>query len=238
MQKLENLSRNPLEQPTPNGFDCPVCHGAEMEIVPGKGARLCECAKQKRRAKLLERIPAKFNQVRLESIKADSSRHQKQATVLELLRKNPERSFFIAGKPGVGKSMLTWALYRHIVESGDRAIICCTLSDLLEEYRAVFRAMQLKEEPISPRLVAEDLMQNRTKYSVFLDDIDKANVTDYVSEQVYRLINAVYENNHQLVVTTNKTVDDLKRQYNRTDDARGGPIIRRMIENATVIEMF
>ena len=27
---------------------CPLCFGAGMEVVAGKGARLCECRKQKR----------------------------------------------------------------------------------------------------------------------------------------------------------------------------------------------
>ena len=33
---------------------CPHCYGTGMEVIPGKGARRCECRKIEDRAKLLQ----------------------------------------------------------------------------------------------------------------------------------------------------------------------------------------
>lgn len=209
-----------------------------MEIVPGKGARACECALTKQRNRLIAGIPGKFANVRLQNIKPDLAIHPKQAHVLNTLIQNPEGSYFFSGRPGKGKSMFMWALYRYAVERGTRTVVVCTLSDLLEEYRQVFRSLEAKEMPHIPRLLPENLQTNGRKYAVFLDDIDKANVTDYAAEQVYRLVNAIYEYGHQLVVTTNKSQRELIDQYNRRDESRGEPIVRRMIDGATVVEFL
>lgn len=225
-----------LEQETSNV--CEFCVGTGMEIIPGKGARTCECRLIEQRKRLIAGIPGKFANIRLETIKPDPSIHPKQASVLATLKANPEGSYFFSGRPGKGKSMFMWALYRHAVEVGTRTVTVCTLSDLLEEYRQVFRSLEAKEMPRIPRLLPENLQQNERKYAVFLDDIDKANATDYAAEQVYRLVNSIYEYGHQLVVTTNKSEGELINQYNKRDDNRGEPIVRRMIDGATVIEMF
>jgi DNA replication protein DnaC len=217
---------------------CETCNGSGYEIVPGRGARLCLCRVEAQRKRLIAAIPEKFAGFTLGNIVPDPSVHPKQTAAIGVMRENPHGSYYLAGSPGRGKTMLMWALYREAVEDGTRRVVCCTLSDLLEEYRAVFRAIEMEEMPKLPRLTPEMLSQSEAKYAVFLDDIDKANVTDYVGEQVYRLVNAVYENGHQLVVTTNKNERDLIRQFSKRDESLGEPIVRRMIDGATVVNFF
>lgn len=217
---------------------CEICYGVGMEIVPGKGARTCECRLTEERKRLLANIPHKFATSCLGSLIPDASVHPKQASILSALRAEPEGSYFFAGRPGKGKTMFMWALYRHAVETGTRTVAVYSLSDLLEEYRQVFRSLEMNEMPRIPKLLPENLQQNKRKYAVFLDDIDKANATDYAAEQVYRLVNAIYEYGHQIVVTTNKSEQQLIDQYNKRDDSRGEPIVRRLIDGSTVIEMY
>ena len=207
-------------------------------MVVGKGARPCECRLNKYREWLIGRIPSRFTGVSLETLKPDPSIHPKQAAAIQTMIAEPEASYFLAGKAGVGKTMLLWALYRKAVEIGQRRVICCTLSNLLEEYRALFRAIDAGMKPELPRLTAEMLDQSSVKYAVFLDDLDKAVVTDWAGEQVYRLVNAIYERGHQLVVTSNKSINELTRQYSRKDETLGEPIVRRMTEDAIVVEFF
>lgn len=209
-----------------------------MEVVPGKGARVCECRKAEEKTRLIAAIPDRFAGVSLETLKPDQAYHPKQFKVIEVLRSEPEASYFIAGRAGVGKTMMLWALYRHAVEKGERRVVCCTLSNLLEEYRALYRAVESGTKPELPRLTAEMLDQGERKYAVFLDDLDKAVVTDWAGEQVYRLMNTIYERGHQLVVTSNKSIDDLRRQYSKRDETLGEPIVRRMTDDATVVEFF
>lgn len=205
-----------------------------MEFLEGEGARPCPaCIKRGRTA----RIPMRFVDADLGRLEPLSTKHARQAEVFGFMRKEPERSYFLAGKPGTGKTLLMWALYRHAVEIERPKVVITTLASLLDEYRAFIRASAAGATPRYPRLNAEELSQGETRYSVFLDDVDKANPTDYAAEQVFAIVNAIYEHKHQLVVTTNKSIQELIDHFDRSDD-RGGPIVRRMIDGAKVFEMF
>lgn len=203
--------------------------------MPSRGARPCVCALKRERERLISRVPRKFQGVTLETLQPRPDIHPKQKEFVPFLKANPDRSYFLAGVPGTGKTTFMWALYRHAIEGRNRVVIC-TLSELLDDYRAFIGASVRHEEPRLPRLSAWQL-QEGAKYSVFLDDVDKANPTDYAAEQIFKLVNAIYEHRHQLVVTTNKTVNGLIGFYDRSDD-RGEAIVRRMMDGAKVVEMF
>lgn len=208
-----------------------------MELVIGKGARTCECRVRVQNEKRIAKIPPAFRNIRLEDIVPNTSKHSKQPQVIAHMKANPTESYFLAGRPGTGKTLMLWALYRHALERGVSHVVCCTLAELLDEYRSFIRAVKADDQPRYPRLNATQLREDGVRYSIFLDDLDKANPTDYAAEQVFALVNAIYEFRHQIVVTTNKSVEQLKAHYNRSDD-RGEPIVRRLIENSTVVEMF
>lgn len=208
-----------------------------MEIVPGKGARACECRLKKERERLIGKIPPQFAWSNLETLTPQTDKHDKQARFIEIIRDDPTASFFFAGRPGTGKSLLMWTLYRHVVETGTNRVVACTMSTLLDEYRDVIRASMAGEDAQIPRLSVADLRQKEKKFSIFLDDIDKANPTDYAAEQIFGLVNAVYEFQHQLVITTNLSPERLAAQYDRSFD-RGEPIVRRMMEGAKVLSFF
>ena len=71
-----------------------------------------------------------------------------------------------------------------------------------------------------------------------IDDIDKARPTEYAAEQFFEILNAIYEYQHQLVVTTNLRVKELADHFDRADERFGGAIVRRLTENAKIYEMF
>lgn len=213
---------------------CARCFDTGKEVVEGKGARPCPaCIKRGRIAK----IPERFVDARLDLLQPINAKHAKQAEILSFMRKEPESSYFFAGRPGTGKTLFMWALYRHAVESERPKIVITTLTSLLDEYRAFIRASSAGDVPRYPRLSPEELNQGETRYSIFLDDVDKANPTDYAAEQIFAIVNAIYEHKHQLVVTTNKSVSELIAHFDRSDD-RGEPIVRRMMDGAKVFEMF
>lgn len=220
--------------PTQN-FSCQICFGSGVEIVPGRGARSCVCALKAERERKIAKIPVKFQGLTLSNLQPLPAKHPKQSEFVPYIKANPEKSYFLAGKPGTGKSTFMWALYRQAIE-GRNHVVICTLSDLLDEYRAYIGASMRREEPQHPRLSSWQLAEGRP-YSIFLDDIDKANPTDYAAEQIFKLVNAIYEHRHQLVVTTNKSIEGLIRHYDKSDD-RGEAIVRRMMDGAKVMEMF
>lgn len=197
----------------------------------------CVCVLENIRRKKLSAIPPKFEGVLLSALKPDVRKHARQAEYIPFIQANPTRSYFLGGKFGTGKTMMMWALYRDAVER-DRRTVVCTLTELLTEYKKAINASTNHLEPFYPRLVAEDLRQNHTKFSIFLDDVDKAKPTEYVAEQVFELANAIYDFQHQIVITTNLSVKGLGDYFERADERYGGAIVRRFVDNSKVCEMF
>lgn len=186
----------------------------------------------------LRAIPPVFATADLSNMQPDAARHPRQAALIQAAKANPTASYFLAGRSGTGKSHVMWALYRRAVELGDRTVIACTMTQLLDEYRAFISAVEHDQRPTYPRLSVDDLTDGKRRYAIFLDDIDKANPTAYAGEKIFALVNAICEFQHQLVVTTNKTPEDLIAFYDRSDDTRGPAIVRRMMEGANVVKMF
>jgi DNA replication protein DnaC len=170
-------------------------------------------------------------------LRADTARHPGQAEIVSKIKTNPGGSFFLAGRFGCGKTHMMWALYRDAVMH-DRRTVACALSTLMGEYKRLIELSQAGQTLQYPRIAAETLRQTNTKYSIFLDDLDKARPTEYVTEQVFELIDAAYAYQHQLVVTTNLSVGKLIEHFDRADARFGGAIVRRLVEGATVVEMF
>jgi DNA replication protein DnaC len=155
------------------------------------------------------------------------------------IRANPHRSYFLGGTFGTGKSLIMWALYRHAVSTDMPGIVVCTLTELLNEFKAFIQAsIERRDDKKYPRIAAETLRQNHTRYAIFLDDIDKAKPTEYAAEQLFELVDAVYAFQHQLVVTTNLSVNRLVKHFERADDRYGGAIVRRITDGAKICEMF
>lgn len=176
----------------------------------------------------LSKIPPKFADVRLADIRPRSG----QGEIVALAKADPLQSFVLAGKFGTGKSMLMWALYREAVEREVPRLVTCTLAELLNEYRQFINGAH------PPRLNAEELRQTHTRYSIFLDDIDKARPTEYAAEQFFEIVNAIYEYGHQVVTTTNLRIGELVDHFDRADARFGGAIVRRLVDDAKVVEMF
>ena len=156
---------------------------------------------------------------------------------MEEVKANPEKSYYLAGRFGCGKTLVLWALYREAVLQ-DRRVVACTLTELLNEYRQVIQDSMAGTPTTPPRLCAADLQQTHTRFNIFLDDLDKARPSEYAAEQLFEIVNAIADFQHRLVVTTNLSVAKLKEHFDRADERFGGAIVRRIMENTTRIEMF
>jgi DNA replication protein DnaC len=217
---------------------CRVCFGSGMEIIPDKGARPCECRLTVLRDKRLAQIPAEFRSLNLATLKADKERHAKQVEAIAKIKANPTGSYIFCGRFGTGKTMLMWTLYKHACEMNQPRMVQCTLAQLLTEYRNFIAANKEDSDAVWPRLNAEELRQNDTRYSLFFDDIDKARPSEYTAEIFFEIADAVYAYQHQLVATTNLSIGKLIQHFDRADERFGGAIVRRLVEHAEIIEMF
>ncbi len=89
---------------------CSRCYDTGMEVVPGKGARRCECRKQDDRAKLLEaaRIPCRYRECSLSNYRltpGNGSQLQAFNYAFKLVDEYPavDRGLLLMGTVGVGK---------------------------------------------------------------------------------------------------------------------------------------
>jgi DNA replication protein DnaC len=198
----------------------------------------CICRKQKACEKLLAAIPPEFRNANLENLVANSEIHSKQMEAIELIKANPDGSYVITGRYGSGKTHLFYALYRYAVERAKK-VFGGTFRGLLDEYQKEI-ILSKAGERYSPPITAEDYKQSEYKCALFLDDIDKARATEYAAEKLFEILDAVYSNHHQFVVTTNLRVEELLRHFEKADEfgRYGGSIIRRLLQRATEIEMF
>lgn len=197
----------------------------------------CTCALEKRRQSLLSRIPPGFPVVEMAQLSPRADKHPNQAIAFQQILNHPGESLFLSGRPGCGKTTALYALYREAVMKDERVVVC-TLTALLSEYHKVIRDSKAGNNITTPRLIAEDLKQDHTKFNIFLDDIDKAKPTEYAAEQLFEILNAVVDFQHRLVVTTNLTLTQLVDHFDREDERFGKAIVRRIAENTVRIEMF
>jgi DNA replication protein DnaC len=203
------------------------------------GARRCRCRVEADRAEArrqaLAVIPREFGVPRLHLIAPDAKRYAQQFAKLEMLRSDPDRSYLICGRNGTGKSFFGWALYVHAIEQGRRAA-ACTLYELLKEYRRY--TCQPAQNDWRPRVLPEDLKQNDTRWTIFLDEIHAATPSEFATREFFYLLKAATEYGHQMIYTCNVKPEVLHQRWSSVNEFEGDSIARRLAEYSKRIEMF
>jgi DNA replication protein DnaC len=204
-------------------YNCAKCQDLEWLTTPN-GAKRCECLEAKLRARLLERIPAEYRAFDLATVKADPSRHEGQASLVPALQAKPDMSVLLCGRVGCGKSLFGWLLYKRAVETG-RPAVAAPLAELMAEFR---RYECGDERP--PSVISADLRSDRRRWLIFLDEFDKARASEFATEQLFLLMDAIYAGRHQLVVTSNLCKDELRAHWSKVSQQYGVSIMRRLLE--------
>jgi DNA replication protein DnaC len=140
------------------------------------------------------------------------------------------------GSNGTGKTHIAWALYRHAVVSG-RTSIGCLLSELIDSYKTWELANDEEKLKARPLILPDDLKVNGKRYTLFLDEFEKARATEFTSETLFRLLNAIRDFGHQLIVTSNKNWEGLLDRWSKIDDVYGNSIMMRL-KDCHLVEMF
>lgn len=218
-----------------SAINCESCQDSGWVVIVGEGAKRCECLRRKIRQAKLDRIPGIYQGLHLATLTPNPQRHKDQARNLAWLRANPEASYAFTGNltgnepPNaksnrVGKSLFGWLLYREAVERNQRT--CgLLLSTLLKQ----FQAWEMDPDKV-PDITPGDLRQNHTRYFLLIDELDKDRPTEFRAEVLFQLIEAAHSFKHQLVVTTNYTLDGLANYWSRNGAAYGPAIVSRIKE--------
>ncbi len=178
-------------------------------------------------------MPDLYKKADLKDIQPWEHKHKKQKAVLEEIKNNPFASYLFLGASGVGKSYISWALWKNSALSGRRAI-STTAAELMKE----FRDLEIEDEPERPKVVPADLTQSKFLYTIFLDEIEKIRMSPFAMEKLFELIKNAVDYGHQLIITSNMREGELKKAFGKIDAVWGEAMMRRLIENTTVVEMW
>jgi DNA replication protein DnaC len=142
-----------------------------------------------------------------------------------MMRRDPEGNYYMAGPYGSGKRHLFYAQYREIAITGKILCHVRTTRELLEE----LKKMELSRDFVSPVMAAA---YSRAPYHFFWDDIDKLKPTDFKTEVLFELVDALYRHKHGLTATANYSLQDLVKR-----ERMHPAIVRRLDDMCRVIQI-
>jgi DNA replication protein DnaC len=103
------------------------------------------------------------------------------------------RGLWFMGPPGTGKTTLAMLISKAALSAG-RSVAIYSMPRLLDEFGDTFRAERSRSDLLD-KLTAVDLLH--------IDDIGTESKNEWVLEQLYTVVNARYESERSVVITTN-----------------------------------
>jgi DNA replication protein DnaC len=201
---------------------CEFCHGTGMEIVPGKGARQCQCRRMKSYEKLLNaaRIPRRYANCQFDSYqKKNLSQGRAFQLSFDLANQYPkvERGLLFMGSVGVGKTHLATSILRLLIEKGATC--------LFYEFGSLLKEIQSSYSPISQTSEFRVLEPIFDAEVLVLDELGASKPTDWVRDTMMHIINTRY-NDKKLTLFTTNYLDARRRDTEETLEDRIGARLR------------
>src|SRR3989440_8511726 len=221
---------SPANKPEP----CPFCYGSGMEVVAGKGARRCRCRTEEQRAKLLEavRIPLRYERCSLANYKpapGNGTQLQVFNYAFKLVDEYPavDRGLLLMGPVGTGKTHLSAAILRGLIEKG--------ISCLFYEFGALLKEIQNSYNPISQTSELKVLAPVYETEVLVLDELGAVKPTDWVRDTMMQIIGTRYNDRRLTIFTTNYL--DVQRQPSEEtlEDRIGARLRSRLYEMCKTI---
>ncbi|HMF57356.1 MAG TPA: ATP-binding protein [Pyrinomonadaceae bacterium] len=216
---------------------CSYCFGTGMEVVPGKGARRCRCKSEDSRAKLLAdtRIPRRYDQCSLQNYypaKGNGTQLRAFQYAWRLAREYPavDRGLVLMGTVGVGKTHLSVAILRELIEK--KNITC-----LFYEFGSLLKEIQNSYNPISQTSELKVLAPVFESEVLVLDELGASKPTDWVRDTMMQIINTRY-NDKKLTIFTTNYLDKRRKEGDETLEDRIGVRLRsRLYEMCRTVQI-
>jgi DNA replication protein DnaC len=133
------------------------------------------------------------------------------------------RGLWFYGGVGTGKTTLAMIVSRAALDAG-RSVAIYSLPRLLAEIRATFETdAEGSYVDFLDRLTAVDLLH--------VDDVGAERTSDWVLEQLYSIVNARYEDERSVIITTNLERDELADQIRERT-------VSRLEEMCTLVPLY
>jgi len=226
---------------------CPNCEGIDACVLPVKGYMMFFNHADAGRFKL-PRFGVAFcqylKQQQAELSEADQVDHYKGADFNRLkvtddnktafnrcrqyamtINKQTKKGLLLIGNEGTGKTSLAYAVMRQANRAGLPCafiVVSNVLDDLRQNYKNDFY------EPTT-------YFRAKEKHFVILDDLGVEKPTDWVREQIYKLINERYMKGLPTLITTNFTLQELEERLGSDDIVVGKRITGRICEMCDIV---
>jgi DNA replication protein DnaC len=214
---------------------CPFgeCDGTGFLVDEGtRVATPCRCRPQqveRRRARSLSAvIPRKYRGVSFDRPPVSDLTAPQVQVVRRYVRDieanlDGGRGLWFYGSVGTGKTTLAMLVSRAALDAR-RSVAIYSLPRLLAEIRATFEAdSEGSYVDFLDRLTAVDLLH--------VDDVGAERTSDWVLEQLYAIVNARYEDERSVIITTNLERDELVEQIRERT-------VSRLEEMCTLVPLY
>jgi DNA replication protein DnaC len=214
---------------------CPydLCDGSGFVIDEGsRMAAPCRCRArriERRRARSLSAvIPRKYRGASFDRPPVSDMPAPQVQVVKRFVRDldanlDAGRGLWFYGSVGTGKTTLAMLVSRAALDAG-RSVAIYSLPRLLAEIRATFESdSEGSYVGLLDRLAAVDLLH--------VDDVGAERTSDWVLEQLYAIVNARYEDERSVIVTTNLERDALVEQIRERT-------VSRLEEMCTLVPLY
>ncbi|MBP7475183.1 MAG: ATP-binding protein [Pyrinomonadaceae bacterium] len=212
--------------------ECPKCFGSGMEVIAGKGARICDCRKRKSQAGKFEsvRLPKRYDGFHFHNYKPQTASQEaalRLATSLTMEFPAVDRGLLMMGSVGVGKTHLAVSILKGLTERGFKCLFY-EFHSLLKEIQDSYNPKTFTSElsVLSPVLRADVLV---------LDELGASKPTDWVRDTMAHIINTRY-NDKKLTIFTTNYLDERKRDGEEVLEDRIGTRLRsRLFEMSRTV---
>ena len=196
-----------LPEKNPDSNQCPECDGYGHVIDEDGRARPCICVKKEIVVSGIERarIPGRFAQQSLDTfVPKNNSLKKKLTFVRQYIRDyslENTKGIYICGGTGAGKTHLATGILKGLIERGFDGVFY-NVVDLLDAIRSTY-------DPQQPAAPKGRLMKDLERQIFVLDDFGTQKTSAWVADRLYSLINRRYQDCKTLIITSNKSFDEL-----------------------------
>lgn len=172
-----------------------------MEVVPGKGARICDCRRRDAHSLRLAkaRIPKRYEKCHFNTFDSKLSESHKKALRLagDFTQNYPavDQGLLFTGPVGVGKTHLAVSIIKGLTERGFPCLFYefgSLLKEIQDSYNPNTKTSELTV--LAPVLNADILV---------LDELGASKPTDWVRDTMTHIINTRYNDRKYTIFTTN-----------------------------------
>lgn len=218
---------------------CEFC-GQELEPITSFGycviCKPCTCAEAKR---IRETKEAEWNEIqRAEEMKTRLNRYVRAGLKERYLYAAADcdnyvsavlkgEGLYISGDIGVGKTHLAAAITRALIDLG-KTVRFLTAPEMLTKIKDTYGSKRGETAVINEYCGCDVLV---------IDDLGKELPTEWVLSVLFRIVNARYERNLPIIITTNYSTQHLIERFSQNGPENAQALVSRLFEMCVGVHM-